>query len=122
MNIQHFAARCGLSAHTLRYYEKLGLLRHVRRDSSGHRRFADADLSWVEFIKRLKDTGMPLEQIQRYADLREQGDASHAQRLQLLQAHAAALQARIALEAEHLDKLQEKIEHYRRLTANVTEA
>ena len=116
LSIQQFAARTGLSADTLRYYEKIGLLRHVARDASGFRVYGPRDLEWVSFVLRLKDTGMPLEDITRYADLREQGETTLAARQALLEAHAARLQARLQRDQEHLDALQAKIELYRRLT------
>ena len=60
MNMSEFSGVVGLSSYTLRYYEKIGLLRHVKRSRSGHRVYSDRDVDWVNFIKRLKDTGMPL--------------------------------------------------------------
>ncbi|QUE76629.1 MerR family transcriptional regulator [Stutzerimonas stutzeri] len=116
LSIQQFAARTGLSADTLRYYEKIGLLRHVARDASGFRVYGPRDLEWVAFVLRLKDTGMPLDDITRYADLREQGETTLAARQALLEAHAARLQARLQRDQEHLDALQAKIELYRRQT------
>jgi len=116
LSIGQFAARTGLSADTLRYYEKIGLLRHVARDANGFRVYGPRDLEWVSFVLRLKDTGMPLEDITRYADLREQGETTLAARQALLEAHAARLQARLQRDQEHLDALQAKIELYRRQT------
>ncbi|WP_181295901.1 MerR family transcriptional regulator [Pseudomonas sp. Q2-TVG4-2] len=116
LSIQQFAARTGLSADTLRYYEKIGLLRHVARDASGFRVYGPRDLEWVGFILRLKDTGMALDDIIRYADLREDGDSTLTARQALLEAHAAKLQARLERDREHLDALQAKIERYRQQT------
>lgn len=113
MTIQEFADRVGLSAHTLRYYEKIGLFRQVPRDASGCRCFGERDLEWAAFVCRLKDTGMPLRDIRTYADLRAQGDATLAARQALLERHAAALEARLRREADHLAALQTKIAHYR---------
>ena len=116
MSVQHFSARTGLSAHTLRYYEKIGLLRHVARDASGCRVYGPRDLEWVDFILRLKETNMALDDIIRYADLRELGDSTHEARQALLEAHAAKLQERLQRDREHLDALQTKIELYRQQT------
>ena len=113
MNIQAFSARTGISAHTLRYYEKIGLLRRVQRLPNGHRNFSEADLRWIEFVQRLKDTGMPLEQIHHYADLREAGDNTLVERQQLLEDHANHLRESIAQQQQHLDKLNDKIALYR---------
>lgn len=113
MSIQQFAAHTGLSAHTLRYYEKIGLLRHIARDVSGFRVYSPRDLEWIAFILRLKDTGMALEDIMTYADMRERGEPTLAARLALLEAHALKLQERLERDRAHLDALQAKIELYR---------
>lgn len=113
MSIQQFAARTGLSAHTLRYYEKIGLLRDIARDASGFRVFGPRDLEWVSFILRLKETGMALEDIIAYADLRERGEPTLAARQELLEAHALKLKERLERDRAHLDALQAKIGLYR---------
>uniref|UniRef100_UPI000463ED31 MerR family transcriptional regulator n=1 Tax=Franconibacter helveticus TaxID=357240 RepID=UPI000463ED31 len=77
MRIQAFAEMTGLTAHTLRYYEKLGLL-SPQRSAAGHRDYRQSDVDWVAFIQRLKATDMPLEAIQRYAALRSQGNETAA--------------------------------------------
>ncbi|MCA6059428.1 MerR family transcriptional regulator [Thalassolituus sp. ST750PaO-4] len=118
MNIKAFAEQTGVSAHTLRYYEKIGLLQ-VQRNQSGHRVFSNKDLEWITFILRLKDTGMPLQHIIKYAEFRTQGDSTMAERQQLLQQHRDILQARIARELEHLQILDNKIGYYRQLTGKV---
>ncbi len=115
MNIQKFSAITNISPYTIRYYEKIGLLRHVNRNSSGHRSFTQADIAWVEFIKRLKDTGMSLDNIRKYADLREQGEPTSALRMKLLEEHSLMLEDKIATETAHLQKLKEKIGYYRKI-------
>nr|WP_321466628.1 MerR family transcriptional regulator [uncultured Desulfobulbus sp.] len=113
MRIQEFAAACGLSAHTLRYYEKIGLLPQVERNAGNHRRYSEQDVQWIRFIRRLKDTNMPLAQIQQYARLRAQGPETQEARMQLLIDHAQRLEEAIAQEQEHLHNLQQKIRFYR---------
>jgi DNA-binding transcriptional MerR regulator len=117
LSIQQFGAHTGLSADTLRYYEKIGLLRHVTRDASGHRVYGSRDLEWIGFILRLKDTGMALDDIIRYADLRELGNSTLEARQALLETHATKLQKRLQRDREHLDALQAKIEFYRQQTS-----
>ena len=112
MNIQKFAAITDISPHTIRYYEKLGLLRNISRHANGHRWFTEKDIIWVEFIKRLKDTGMPLENILTYADLRDKGDSTAKQRMQILKEHAVMLKQKIAKEEHHLKILNKKIKNY----------
>ncbi len=115
MNIQEFAELTKISAYTIRYYEKIGLLRNINRNSSGHRSFTEGDIVWADFIKRLKDTGMSLQEICRYAELRDEGKHSAQNRMQLLQAHTKILEERIAVETLHLQKLNEKIKFYETL-------
>jgi len=112
MNIQTFSKLTKVSAHTLRYYEKIGLIKQIERNTSGHRYFTQKDIVWVEFIKRLKDTGMPLKQILSYAELREQGESTATARMKMLKLHAQALQEKIALEQLNLEMLKAKIVHY----------
>lgn len=118
MNIGEFADRAGLSAHTLRYYERIGLLRRIARNASGHRDFDATDLAWIAFVKRLKATGMPLADIRRYAELRAAGEATTAARQALLETHAALLESRLAREQEHLEHIRDKIAYYRTLIAD----
>lgn len=112
MKIGEFSQITGLSVHTLRYYEKIGLLT-VGRDSSGHRRYASKEVEWVGFINRLRETAMPLKQIQQYATWRSQGNETVSQRRQLLENHAQHLEAIIEKEQSHLKALQKKINFYR---------
>jgi DNA-binding transcriptional MerR regulator len=112
MNIKEFSRKCGLSAHTLRYYEKIGLLPAVERTESNHRRYSERDVVWITFIKRLKATNMPLVEILRYAELREQGKGTEEARMHLLIAHARRLEQTIEHEQEHLERLKEKIRCY----------
>jgi DNA-binding transcriptional MerR regulator len=112
MTIQEFSERLGISPHTVRYYEKLGLLTQVRRLSNGHRIFSEDDIVWFSFIRRLKDTGMPLNQILEYARLREKGDVSLLARRQMLEEHASTLHRYLQEQQQHLANLQAKIEAY----------
>jgi len=118
MNIRIFSELTGLTAHTIRYYEKIGVFKKVIRNNSGHRDFSAEDVSWAEFIKRLKDTGMPLDQIIEYANLREQGQHTSNARMVLLENHAKALERKIATEQDNLSKLKDKIHHYKTLQKN----
>jgi DNA-binding transcriptional MerR regulator len=113
MNMKAFSTLVGLSAYTLRYYEKVGLLNNIQRNSSGHRAYTSKDLEWVNFVKRLKDTGMPLAEIQQYAQLRELGSSTVLDRQQLLERHKDQLQAHIELQKNHLLALESKISLYK---------
>lgn len=114
LTIQQTAEACGLSVHTLRYYERIGLIKPVARRSNGHRLYRAEDLNWIAFLLRLRATGMPIAQMQRYAQLRERGTqlASVTERKAMLQQHARAVEAEINTLSETLVYLQEKIAVY----------
>lgn len=114
LTIQQAAASCGLSVHTLRYYERIGLIRPVARRGNGHRRYRQEDMGWIAFLLRLRATGMSVEKMQDYARLREAGDQpdSVAGRKRLLQEHALAVEAQLDLLRGTLDYLHHKISLY----------
>jgi DNA-binding transcriptional MerR regulator len=113
LTIAEAAARTGLTAHTLRYYERDGLmLGSVDRAVSGHRRYSDRDLTWIEMITRLRATGMPIRDVRRYAALVRAGDGNEAQRLDLLMAHRERVEARLAQVTAHLRAIDHKIGIY----------
>ena len=95
MKIGQLARRSGLSAHTIRYYERIGLLPRADRDGSGQRDYDVSILIWIEFLRRLKTTGMPIREMLRYAALRERGPATGAERRALLEAHRETVRAHI---------------------------
>jgi DNA-binding transcriptional MerR regulator len=106
------AERSGFSLDTLRYYERIGLRDGVGRAPSGHRRFRDGDLEWLGVLRCLRDTGMPIAQMRRYAGLARRGQATLAERLSLLTEHDRQVQERIALLQAQRGHLQEKIDWY----------
>ena len=111
-SIGKFSQMMDLSIYTLRYYEQLKLIVPARKDN-GQRYYSDEDAAWVQFIKRLKDTGMPVKEIQIYSELRSQGDPTMPQRMELLVKHRAALKDEIARLQDHLENLDNKIDYYR---------
>lgn len=112
MNVAEFSKRVNISSHTIRYYDKVGLLDDIHRLSSGHRHFQEKDIVWFEFIQRLKDTGMPIKQIREYAELRKKGKATLASRHAMLKAHSSKLSDQIQTQQLHLEKLKDKINFY----------
>lgn len=110
MNIKTVAKNTGLTTHTLRYYEKIGLLININRDSSGHRSYSEQDLIWIAFIKRLKATNMPLEEIKQFASLRMYGDKTILDRVALLENHAQRVEKQIQTLKTHQQKIAQKIE------------
>ena len=118
-SIGDFSKLTGLGIHTLRYYEHEGLIT-PERNATGRRCYSDKDLTWIEFIKRLKDTGMPIKEIRHYAELRAAGDPTLSERMEMLVQHRQALNEQIAQLQEHKAKLDEKIEFYRKEIARVS--
>ena len=112
MNIREFAQHSGLSAHTLRYYERAGLMGEVARDELGHRVYGAQDSQWVHFLHHLRETRMSIREMVRYCSLRTQGDATVAARLELLVRHADQLTKRLREQHEHLAKLRDTIAIY----------
>lgn len=116
-SIGELARRSGVSPHTLRYYEAAGILKPAVRSASGHRQYQDDDLRWLEFVLRLKMTGMPLADIKRYAALRDQGETTLHARLAMLEVHRQRLVARIDALGVCAGALDDKIRIYRELIA-----
>ncbi|RYU12003.1 MerR family transcriptional regulator [Nocardioides iriomotensis] len=112
-SIAETAELTGLTAHTLRYYERDGLmLREVGRSASGHRRYTDRDLTWIDLITRLRATGMPIRDVRRYAALVREGDGNEVERLTLLRDHRQRVLAQLAQTQEHLGAIDRKIGIY----------
>jgi DNA-binding transcriptional MerR regulator len=114
LSIQEVAQATGLTAHTLRYYERAGLMREsVARDVSGGRRlYAQYHVDWINFIKRLRSTGMPIRDIRRYTHLAQSGEQSVADRLRLLQQHQRRVEVNLQEIHQHLEAITEKIADY----------
>ncbi|KRM08217.1 hypothetical protein FC89_GL001554 [Liquorilactobacillus ghanensis DSM 18630] len=114
--IQQFSKLTGLSIPTLRYYENLGILKPAR-SKNNYREFTDSDLNWMMFILRLKQTGMPLENICRYSFLREQGDQTIEERIKLLDEQERLLNKEFLKLQKQLEFLKEKKETYNDMLA-----
>jgi DNA-binding transcriptional MerR regulator len=114
LSISDAAELTGLSAHTLRYYERAGLmLDTVERAPSSHRRYTEDDIRWVTLLTRLRATGMPIRRIRDYADLVRAGEGNEDERLALLQAHRAAVLEQLDQMRHNLAAIEHKIEIYR---------
>ena len=112
LTISEAAERTGLTRHTLRYYERDGLMLGVGRAGSGHRRYSERDLGWIELITKLRATGMPIREVRRYAELVRAGDGNEDERLSLLRAHRARVLAQLDTMATYLDAIDMKISYY----------
>lgn len=110
--ISEVAAFTGLSAHTLRWYERIGLMPHVDRSHTGQRRFTNRDLDWLDFVGKLRLTGMPVADMVTYAELVRAGDHTFPERRALLEATRVDVARRIAELQDTLTVLDGKISTY----------
>lgn len=109
--IKEFAAKTGISPFTLRYYEKEQLLT-PNRAHNGWRYYTEKDITWILFVKRLKDTGMPIRQIREYARLRALGNATLQQRMEMLREHHKFVLEQLANWQDNPANLEDKIAYY----------
>ena len=115
--ISEVADTTGLSTHTLRYYERAGLmLTPIDRASSTHRRYSVADVTWVTFLTKLRATGMPIATVREYVDLVRVGDDSTAARLELLLRHRITVLAQLEEITNSLAAIDTKIAIYKEKT------
>ena len=112
MIIGQFSSATGIVESTLRYYEKKGLIR-IARDKNNRRNYSEADVTWVQFIQKLKNTGMMLKDIQRYSDLRYEGDSTMPERLEVLKAHKKYVDEQCARWNRYAQNLDDKMDFYR---------
>ena len=112
LTIQQVAEITGLSVYTLRYYERIGLIYRIDRAQNTHRRYSSDDLGWIDFLLKLRATGMSIQDMQRYAELQCEGEQTLPERLEMMRAHRLKVQAQIGELQEHLDRICSKIEYY----------
>lgn len=112
LSIAEMAERTGVTAHTLRYYERIGLLDGVARDASGYRAYSAGDYSRVVFLTRLRMTGMPIRELLRYVALVGVGEATVDERLAMLLAHRESVRAQLAELQFALETIEFKITAY----------
>lgn len=120
--MQHYspgqvADKTGFSLDTLRYYERIGLLDDVARTSGGRRVFTDDDLGWLEILRCLRDTGMPIARMLRYAELARAGDKTIPERVALLEEHDRAVEEQVRNLRDQQQHLRDKIAWYRSVSA-----
>lgn len=110
--ISEVATLTGLTAHTLRWYERIGLMPHIDRSHTGQRRYRNRDLDWLDLVGKLRLTGMPVADMVRYAELVREGDHTYAERFDLLKSTREDVLARIAELQDTLSVLDRKIDFY----------
>jgi DNA-binding transcriptional MerR regulator len=110
--ISEVVAFTGLTAHTLRWYERIGLMQHIDRSHTNQRRYNNRDLDWLDLVGKLRLTGMPVADMVRYAELVREGDHTYGDRFELLEATRRDVLARIAELQDTLAVLDRKIAFY----------
>jgi DNA-binding transcriptional MerR regulator len=114
LSISDAALATGLSAHTLRYYERAGLmLDPVERAPSSHRRYTEGEIRWVTLLTKLRSTGMPIRRIREYAELVRAGEGNEDERLALLEGHREAVLEQLDAMRRNLEAIDYKIAIYR---------
>jgi DNA-binding transcriptional MerR regulator len=114
LTIQQAAAATGLTVHTLRYYERIGLIDPIPRQDNKRRHYRDEDIQWITFLTKLRSTGLPVRQMLRYAELRRQGDSkeSVSERKALLEQHTHSLETALLELQSTLGIMHKKIALY----------
>ncbi|WP_030566395.1 MerR family transcriptional regulator [Streptomyces aureocirculatus] len=110
--ISEVVAVTGLTAHTLRWYERIGLMPHVDRSHTGQRRYRNRDLDWLNLVGKLRLTGMPVADMVRYAELVREGEQTFGRRRELLERTRRDVLARVAELQDTLAVLDRKIDIY----------
>jgi len=110
--VKVISEKTNLSPHVLRYYEKEGLLPHIKRTKSGIRHYSDEDLEWLNLICCLKNTGMSIKQIRNFVDLSLCGDETLKERCEMLIAHKKDVEFHIEEMNKHLEKVTHKIAYF----------
>ena len=111
------AEKIGISAHTLRFYDKEGLLPNVGHDEHGNRRFTDNDLQWLSLLQCLKNTGVSLKDIKRFAECTTIGDDTIDERLALFESQTENVKCQIAELKRYLNLLKYKLAFYQKAKA-----
>jgi DNA-binding transcriptional MerR regulator len=120
--IGQVAERTGLTAHTLRFYDKQGLLPFVDRNKIGNRDFKESDLEWITVITCLKNSGMPVKKIRQYIDWSMEGDVTLNKRLDVFETHKKVVEDKIAELERYLQKIEYKVWYYKTAIASGTTA
>jgi DNA-binding transcriptional MerR regulator len=115
LTIQQVTKATGLSAHTLRYYERIGLIHPIEREENTRRRYTADDLGWIDFLLKLRAIGMSIKDMQKYAELQRQGDETLPERLEMLKSLRDNVEKRMDELNEHLKLIYYKIDIYQKI-------
>jgi len=112
LTIQEVAKATGLTPHTLRYYERIGLIHPINREENTRRCYTADDVGWIDFLLKLRATGMSIKDMQRYAELQRQGDETLPERVEMLKSLRDKVESHIEEMNEHLKLIHYKIDYY----------
>ena len=115
LTIQEVAKATGLTAHTLRYYERIGLIHPINREENTRRCYTVDDVGWIDFLLKLRATGMSIKDMQRYAELQRRGDETLPQRVEMLKSLRDRVESHIEEMNEHLKLIYYKIDYYQKV-------
>lgn len=119
LEISEVSKITGLKAHTLRYYESIGLIKDIKRNGSGKRIYTELDLKWLEVINRLRETGMNISKMREYARLRHIGDDTILERKHIMEEHLEAINTEIDKLLEARNYVKKKIEIYNEMEEKI---
>ena len=117
LTIQEVTKATGLSAHTLRYYERIGLIHPIEREENTRRCYTADDVGWIDFLLKLRATGMSIKDMQKYAALQRRGDETLPERVEMLKSLRDSVEARMEELNEHLKLIYYKIDIYQKIVA-----
>jgi Predicted transcriptional regulators len=120
LTIQQVAEATGLSVFTLRYYERVELIHPINRAENTHRRYSEDDVGWINFLMKLRATGMSIQEMRAYAELQRAGDTTLRERVEMLRTLKNRTEAHIAELHQNLTLICDKINHYSEAVAQQT--
>ena len=115
LTIQEVSRATGLSSHTLRYYERIGLIHPINREENTRRCYTADDVGWIDFLLKLRAIGMSIRDMQRYAELQRQGDTTLPERVEMLKSLRDKVESHIEEMNEHLKLIYYKIDCYQKV-------
>ena len=115
LTILEVAKVTGLTAHTLRYYERIGLIHPINREQNTRRCYTADDVGWIDFLLKLRAIGMSIKDMQRYAELQRQGDNTLPERVEMLKALRDKVESHIDEMNQHLKLIYYKIDYYQKI-------
>jgi DNA-binding transcriptional MerR regulator len=110
--VKDVSKKTGVTAHTLRFYEKQGVIPHVERNDNGIRMYDESSIEWIETMLALRSTGMPLAEIKQYVDLHKEGDSTLQKRKEMMADHKVRVEEQMLQLLKTLGKINYKMALY----------